>query len=355
MVYKQKDSKNWWYKFLWQGELIRESTKQTNKRVAEQIEAARRTQFAKGEVGIRDKAQAPTVKTFADERFMPFVRTEKAGKPLTVAFYKRCTGNLKANKALANLRLDEIRAEHVTAFVESRRSEPVKTATINRDLATLRRMLNLAQEWEVIKAARKVKLLPGEERRERVVSATEEVAYLDECTPLLRNIGLIMLDCGLRPEECHRLLWADNIKGNVIEVHTGKGSGSRRSIEMTKRVVSMLASIERTSEYVFPAPTRTGHIDTHSYKKQHANTLKDSKVGAFVIYSLRHTCLTRWALAGMDLFTLKYLAGHENIATTMRYIHLARVDAQERLREIRQRMQEGQGGHSLRHSDKNAA
>ena len=36
-VYKQKGSKRWWYKFNWNGELIRESTKQTNKRVAEQM------------------------------------------------------------------------------------------------------------------------------------------------------------------------------------------------------------------------------------------------------------------------------------------------------------------------------
>ena len=33
-VYKQPKSKNWWYKFTWNGDVIRESTKQTNKRAA---------------------------------------------------------------------------------------------------------------------------------------------------------------------------------------------------------------------------------------------------------------------------------------------------------------------------------
>jgi len=37
---KQKGSKNCWYKFTWRGRLIRGSTKQPNKRVAEQMEAA---------------------------------------------------------------------------------------------------------------------------------------------------------------------------------------------------------------------------------------------------------------------------------------------------------------------------
>ncbi|MFN8941347.1 MAG: hypothetical protein ACK5YZ_03210 [bacterium] len=36
-VYKQKGSKNWWYKYTWRGRQIRESTEQANKRVAEQI------------------------------------------------------------------------------------------------------------------------------------------------------------------------------------------------------------------------------------------------------------------------------------------------------------------------------
>jgi hypothetical protein len=52
-VYKR--GKIWWYKFNWNGETIRESTKQGNMRVADQIEAARRTALAKSEVGIKQK------------------------------------------------------------------------------------------------------------------------------------------------------------------------------------------------------------------------------------------------------------------------------------------------------------
>ena len=79
-VYKQTKSKYWWYKFTWNGEPIRESTKQTNKRVAEQMEAAHRTALAKGEVGIRDKKPVPTLKDFAERDFLPFVRSTFAAK-----------------------------------------------------------------------------------------------------------------------------------------------------------------------------------------------------------------------------------------------------------------------------------
>ena len=68
-----KRGKIWWYKFNWNGETIRESTKQTNKRVAEKIEAAHKTRLAEGEVGIREKAPVPTLKDFAERDFLPFI------------------------------------------------------------------------------------------------------------------------------------------------------------------------------------------------------------------------------------------------------------------------------------------
>src|ERR1700731_4476398 len=85
----------WWYKFTWKGEPIRESTKQTNKRVAEQIEAAHKTSLAKGEVGIREKKPVPTLEQFVVEEFLPFVRTTKASKPNTIRFYENSVANLR--------------------------------------------------------------------------------------------------------------------------------------------------------------------------------------------------------------------------------------------------------------------
>jgi len=48
----------WWFEFVFKGERVRESTKQGHKRTAEQLEAAKRTQLAKAEVGIRISARS---------------------------------------------------------------------------------------------------------------------------------------------------------------------------------------------------------------------------------------------------------------------------------------------------------
>lgn len=60
-IYKR--GKKYWYHFWFNGEHIQESTKQGNPRVARQMEAAHKTSLAKGEVGIRDRKQPPSLRT----------------------------------------------------------------------------------------------------------------------------------------------------------------------------------------------------------------------------------------------------------------------------------------------------
>lgn len=84
--------------------------------------------------------------------------------------------------------------------------------------------------------------------------------------------------------------------------------------------------------WVFPAPTMSGHIEPSTLKKQHVKACKgkaqdDKKTGEkrydvqpFPLYTLRHTCLTRWA-PHMDPWTLAHLAGHRDMAITKRYVH----------------------------------
>jgi hypothetical protein len=169
----------WWYKFNWNGRTVRESTKQTNKRVAEQMEAADKTSLAKGEVGIRERKPAPTVAEFSKNDFMPHVRARFADKAATLAYYQIQVKHLTGYGPLAGAAVDAITPEIISGIVEKWRAAEYEVSSINRALQVLRRMLRLAVEWgKVEKAAPRISLLPGERRRERVLSPTEEAAYL---------------------------------------------------------------------------------------------------------------------------------------------------------------------------------
>ena len=347
-IYKQPKSKYWWYKFVWNGELIRESTKQTNNRVAERMEAARRTQLAKGEVGIRDMAPIPTLAEFAEERFRPFAQATFAAKPKTLVYYENGLNNLLAFDRLADERIDEITSELIAVYIAKRHSDKLEISSINRELQVLRRMFNLAYEWKVVeRPLGRVRMLKGENQRDRVLTAQEEKRYLGNAPPLLRDVAVVLIDCALRPEECFRLKPVHVQHGN-LEIPWGKTENAVRKIPMTPRVEAIIKARDRSrdgSSWLFPAPTASGHIEPSSLKKQHARALKLGKLESFDLYTFRHTCLTRWA-PHMDVFTLQYLAGHSDIRTTKRYVHPQQQDtlkAMSRARVARR-------GHTSRHT-----
>src|SRR2546422_2404330 len=174
-IYKR--GKIYWYKFMWQGELTRESTKQGNDKVARQMEAAHRTALAKGEVGIREKKQAPPLAEFGDQRFAPWAKSATAQKTW-LDYYRPGLRAINNYKPIASLRLDEITNEHAADFAAWRQSQGLQVSSVNSSLQVLRRILHVAADWGVIEKAPKIKLLPGERHREHVVGQDEEARYL---------------------------------------------------------------------------------------------------------------------------------------------------------------------------------
>jgi len=377
-VYKQKGSKNWWFKFTFNGQQFRESTKQANKRIAEQIEAARKAGLAKGEVGIRDRAPIPTFADFIERDFLPHIEANFADKTSTLAYYRIQLGHLAGYAPLAGAKLNEIPSEAIAAFIEKQRQANYAISSINRALQVLRRAFHLALEWgKVDKLPAKISLVPGERRRERVLSEDEEDTYLEAAAgigdsileahdaalkgiratqrgekPLkprdpyvLRDAAVILLDCGLRPEECYRLRW-EHYRGDTIYVPHGKTINARREIPLSERARKVLEQRRGgESPWVFSAATASGHIEQSTLLRQHEKACKLGKLTIFVPYTFRHTCLTRWA-AILDPYTLAYLAGHSDFATTRRYVHPNLNTAREAL----ERARKVQGGHSIGHS-----
>ena len=326
-IYKRGDV--YWYKFMWKGELVRESTKQGNDKVARQMEAAHRTSLAKGEVGIREKRPVLTLAEFCKKRFEPWgesVTTQKTWRD----FYRVGLLAIKGYAPLANLRLDAITSERIAEFAASRQAKGLQVSSVNASLRILRRVLRVAAEWGELDTLPKIRLLPGEHHRERVITTDEEARYLAAANKLLAEVATVLLDSGLRPEECHRLLWESvtwvNGRHGTFLVTHGKTKAARRMLPMTPRVRALLdarweAAGRPLDGWVWPAPTRSGHLEPSSLKKQHAKALELSKVRPFVLYTLRHTFLTRLGASGCDVWTLARIAGHSSIAISSRYVH----------------------------------
>jgi len=337
-----KRGKIYWYHFVFNGQHIQESTKQGNPRVARQMEAAHRTALAKGEVGFRERKTLPTLKEFIDDRFEPWAKAqfEKTSPATWCRWYRYNLGLLKTYSPLAELKLDKITSENVTDFAAHRQSKGLEVSSVNRSLQVLRRVLRSGVEWGVIPPGPKIKLLRGERHRERVISPSEEARYLAAASEPLASIATVLVDSGLRPEECFRLCWEAitwiNGRNGTLLVTHGKTVAARRVLPMTPRVRAILE--DRWESYgkplegwVWAAPTSSGHVEPSTLKKQHAKTFEtlaeqakknnEKPLRAFVLYSLRHTFLTRLGESGCNVWTLARIAGHSSIAMSGRYVH----------------------------------
>jgi len=247
--------------------------------------------------------------------------------------------------------LDQINGEHIAGFCGYRLEQGLQIATVNSNLRVLRRMLNLADEWELLDRVPKVKLLRGERHRERVLSRDEEEKYLAAAPELLRSVATVLLDTGMRPEELFRLRWEavnwETGKNGTIFVTSGKTGAARRVIPMSGRVRGLLqfhweSQGKPLEGFVWSAKTRSDHIVASSLKRQHRRALRESGVIPFVLYTLRHTFLTRLGEAGCDAWTLARIAGHSSIRLSTRYVHPSDDAVHEAMKRL--------GGHNFGHN-----
>jgi integrase len=131
------------------------------------------------------------------------------------------------------------------------------------------------------------------------------------------------------------ITFANGRNGTLLITH-GKTPAARRVLPMTPRVKAIFE--QRWEEagkprdgFVWPAPTKSGRIDHSTLKKQHTKTFgvvnEEAKknnqrlLKPFVLYSFRHTFLTRLGESGCDAWTLARIAGWSDIAISKRYVH----------------------------------
>ena len=354
-IYKRGDV--YWYKFMWNGQVIRESTKQGNDKVARKMEAAHRTRLAEGLVGIREQKRT-TLGEFIKDRFEPWARGrfENNATKTWKGWYQPSIRTLQSHSAFCNRLMAEITSEHVEELAGRLRSKGLRgkemqASSINSRLRVLRRIFHLAVEWGEIDSAPRFKLQPGERHREHVITNEEECKYLAACSSLLNDIATVLIDSGMRPEECFRqrwenITWVNGRFGTMLVTH-GKTKAARRVLPMTPRVRAVLeqrwvAVNKPTEGWIWSASTQSGHVEPSSIKKQHRKAIKVSKVRPFVLYTLRHTFLTRLGASGCDVWTLARIAGHSSIAMSSRYVHPSAETVLDALAFL--------GGHNIGHN-----
>jgi integrase len=328
----------YWYDFWFRGQRLRQSTGLNNKTAALRAEAIRKAELAEGRAGIAKRKTCPAFESFVTNEFLPWSEKQHEAHPKTHKRYKVSSKPLIA--FFGKMPLDAITSGQVEKFKLARASE-ISAAGTNRDLAALRLMLNFAirQEYLERNPVSAVKLLPEGPGCMRVVSHEEQQKYLAVANPLLRDVAVLILETGMRPEEVYTIRNENvHLDKGYLFVPNGKTRFARRNVPLTEKAREVLKRrlAKRKGPYLFQHRSDPDRPLT-SVHRGHLVTLRAAKIKpAFRVYDLRHTFGSRSAMAGVDLPTLKELMGHSTITMTMRYVHPTPEHKREAVRKLEQ-------------------
>lgn len=236
----------WWYKFWFNGQLIRESSKSESKTVAKEAERARRRELEQAYNRIPKRERMPLFTHAADVWL-----ASKAGLVVkSRERYEQCVTHLKEEfgKGL----VCDVDANDIAEFRRKRLEAAASNRTVNYEVGALRGILRQFGLWGPI--ADRVKALPERHDVGRAVSPQDEAKLLAAASasrsPALLPLIVFSLDTGMRLGETQalrrrdlRLEWANGsiVRGEVVVPKSKTAAGTGRLIPLSRRVCASLS------------------------------------------------------------------------------------------------------------------
>ena len=182
---------------------------------------------------------------------------------------------------------------------------------------------------ELVPKRIKVKAVKVRSKDRNVLSEDMEKSFLENINKAeIRDFFELLIDTGLRVSEGLRLRKEHiDFNGGFIHIYVNK-TDNPRTVPISERVRKILLSRAGNMK-LFPHITYQALVYHFNRAKAQAGLPDD-----VTIHSLRHTCLTRLAKNGANAALIMAWAGHKELATSQRYVHLGADDLKKFAEEM---------------------
>jgi len=302
-----------------------------DKRLAETVLRKRKVEIAEGKFLDRQKPVTTTFDELA-HAYLAYARENK----------RSWDRDMRSIKHLANVytgkRLPEITPVEIERYKTlrlggmDRLGRHPKPATVNRELACLRSMFNVARKGLVHlpgggpneNPVSRVKFFDEHNIRDRVLTAEEFQRMLDASPEYLKPILHCAYSTGMRRGEILELTWDRvDLKGGFIRLKdTDTKTDAARNIPIGRELREVLRHLPVALDsqgarvpYVF---TRNDQR-VKSIKRVFTRVRQETGITNAVFHDLRHTATTNLRRAGVDALTAMKITGHKTMAVFKRY------------------------------------
>lgn len=172
----------------------------------------------------------------------------------------------------------------------------------------------------------------------RILSGRQVAHLLRTCELYSKALFAVMYDCGMRAFEVCGLNWND-ISFDRQQVHIKKGKGGKdRIVPISAKTLQVLRVFRKSypsKSLVFKGFGKNVGINPAYIRIRFRYVLGMAGLDTSLTpHSLRHSYATHLLEAGEDIQTVQQRLGHKSVATTMIYLHLAKVDQNRGIRLI---------------------
>jgi integrase len=273
--------------------------------------------------------------TFADffnDHYLPFAKPRKRSWRRDEELFR-----LRIAAKFGDRRLNQLTRQQIQTFHSSLLDTGLSPATADHHVKLIRRMLNLAVDWEMLdkNPAAGVPLFMVDNKVEHYVDDVQLEALLtilrtDENRAVCQ-IAMFLLSTGCRLNEALRATW-DQVdrRTRVWRIPASNSKSKRvRSVPLNDSAIEVLDQLrtEGTFEHLF-VNRETGQPYTTIHKVW-GRLRKKAGLPHLRIHDLRHQYASFLVNSGRTLYEVQQILGHSDPSVTTRYAHLSSKSLQD--------------------------
>lgn len=319
-LYRRDNNKVWWISYTYKGKQYRLSTATTDKKLAEKIHGKVMTQIAEGRF-----FDLQTRETTLDEMAEALYLDYRVNQKRSLDKAERSVNHLKA--FFSNIKLAEMTTSHVESYIASRLDYGAANATINRELAALKRMYTLGARTTPPKVVSTpyIPHLKENNVRQGYYEHHEYQALKDALPRFLRPVVTMAYYTGMRKGEMLGLKWSqvNLIEGRITLSPADTKNMESRTIYMEGELLEAIKAQKAIRDSVFPECQwvffgKKGNKIT-DYKIDWKEACKKTGLLGKTLHDFRRTAVRNMIRAGVPESVAMMISGHKTRSIFDRY------------------------------------
>lgn len=242
--------------------------------------------------------------------------------------------------------VNEITLMELEAY-QLKRSRSFSASSVNRHFNVIRHFFRKCEDWDYIKEkpTRRLANLKAESNPRKLWTRDNVIQFFAAAPEWLQDVTFFIYETGVRRGEAISLLWKDvDFDKNAVRIKSIKGGIAReRMIPMTNSMREWFLQKQNANPFLTKA-------DKSVFLDENGEKIRDTFLSTAVhrvvkrigleglgLHGMRHTILTELVQSDVSLEKVRQLAGHSNLKTTEKYLHLKIDDTRSMLETLNEK------------------